>query len=415
MRRALLVAAALLALWIAGGAGVLAGDWPSWRGGRGGVSDEAGLPERWSAEEGVRWKAPLPGRGVSSPVVVRGRAFVTCASGPGEERLHLVCIDAAGGEVLWERQLWATGSTQCHPKTSMAAPTPAADPERACALFASCDAAAFTRDGTLLWCRALSLDYPDVSNQVGMAASPVLWRGLLIVSLETDSDAFVLALDAGTGENRWKLPREKGINWATPVLLEAGATAALVLQSPRGLAAHEPSTGALLWRHAAKLDSIASAVAGEGEGGALVLAPGGETIALRPPRPGGEPEVVWRSNKLRTSTASLTCYGGRAYGVNSAGVLTCARAEDGEVLWQERLEGPFAASPVAGDGKVYCVNEAGVAAVIDARPDAPVRVLATCPLGEPVLASPAIAGASLYIRTERHFYRIGGGGQGARR
>src|SRR5262249_22507467 len=108
-----------------------AADWTQFRGPNGsGVSDETGLPVRWRQAENVRWKAELPGRGRSCRVIAGGRVFVTACSGPGQERLHVLCFDAATGKKLWERQGWATGNTGCHPKTCMAAPTPVTDGER---------------------------------------------------------------------------------------------------------------------------------------------------------------------------------------------------------------------------------------------------------------------------------------------
>jgi outer membrane protein assembly factor BamB len=289
----------------------------------------------------------------------------------------------------------------------MAAPTPAADGERVCALFATCDLACFDAGGTLLWYRALASDYAEVSNQVGMAASPILWRDLLILALETDSDAFVIALDRKTGRNRWKTPRGKGINWTTPLVARLGAVEDLLLQSRWGLSGYDPATGAERWKHPDPLDSIASPVAGGGS----IFAPGGGIVALRPGKEAAAPEVLWKSNRLRAATASPLFYRGRVYAVNSAGVLTCAEPAAGEVEWQERLAGPFSASPVAGDGKIYCANEEGLVAVVDAGaspsgPEAPKRLLGAYPLGEPTLASPAIAAGALYFRTDRHLFCI---------
>ena len=157
---------------------------------------------KWSTTENVRWKAELPGRGVSSPVIAGGRIYVTAASTYRDRRLHILCFDASSGKQLWERQLAATGSTQCHPKTSMAAPTPVTDGKHVYALFATGDLAAFNRDGDLLWYRALQRDYPDISNQVGMASSPVLAGDTLLLPLENPGDSFALAVDAKTGRNR---------------------------------------------------------------------------------------------------------------------------------------------------------------------------------------------------------------------
>jgi outer membrane protein assembly factor BamB len=378
------------------------GDWPGWRGpGQGGVSEEGPLPERWSATDNLRFQAPLPGRGVSGPVVARGRVFLTAASGVKGDRLHVLSFDAASGARLWERQLLATGSTQCHPKTCMAAPTPATDGERVYALFASCDLACLDREGTLLWYRSLALDYPDLSNQVGMAASPVLFEGSLIMALETDSDSFALSLDGASGRNRWKLGREKGINWATPLIARIGGREVLLLQSHTGLAAHDPLSAAKVWSYAAALDPVASPVA---EGG-VVYAPAGEVFAIRPGPAAQEPKLLWKSGKARTSMASPLVYQGRLYTVNSAGVLSCAGVEDGKLLWQERLSGTVSASPVAGAGKIYCVNEEGLCFVVSTS--ATPRLIAQNPLGETILASPAISGGMIYFRSDRRLLAVG--------
>src|SRR5262245_50239628 len=148
-----------------------AGDWPQFRGPEGsGVSDEKGLPVRWGQAENVRWKAPLPGRGLSNPVVVGDCVIVTASSGANQDRLHVLCFDTQSGRKRWERQFRATGSTMAHPKSAVAAPTPVIDGGTVYALFSSGDLAALDLDGNLLWLRALQLDYPAVHNQLGLAA-----------------------------------------------------------------------------------------------------------------------------------------------------------------------------------------------------------------------------------------------------
>ena len=394
----------LLASFLIGiaGLGAPAADWPGWRGpGGSGVSHETGLPSRWSASENVRWKAELPGRGLSSPVIAGGKVYVTAASGPKQDRLHVLSFEASSGRKLWERQLWATGDTQCHPKTSMAAPTPASDGARVYALFATCDLAAYDAAGRLAWYRSLARDYPDLSNQVGMAASPVLHEDLLVMALDTDSSAFVVAVDTVTGTNRWKTERPRGINWTTPVFFWRGSRVEVVVQSGKGLTAYEPRSGKVLWVHEAGLDAIASPVAG----GEVLFAPGGNISAILPGAGEEAPRVLWTSPRIKASTASPLHHESRVYAIASAGVLACADAATGEVLWQERLQGPFSASPVLGDGKLYCVNEEGVTAVVDLRAES--RIVAKNALGEGVLASPAISGGSIFLRSERGLYAIG--------
>src|SRR5262245_57748687 len=201
----------------------MAGDWPQFRGpGGSGVSDEKGLPTTWGPTENVKWKVDLPGRSAASPVIFGKKVFVTAATGPRFDRLHVICLDADTGKKLWHRQFTATGNTACHPKSSMAAATPCVNADGLYCLFATADLAAFDLDGNLKWYRSLVGDYKDISNQVGMAASPVLWKDYLIVPMDTVGDSFLAAIDTKYGKNVWKVERPKDINWVTPTLRTAG-------------------------------------------------------------------------------------------------------------------------------------------------------------------------------------------------
>src|SRR5215471_9344166 len=148
----------------------LAGDWPQFRGPNGsGISEEKGLPIEWGKDKNIRWKAPLPGQGHSNPVIAGGKVFVTASSGFQESRLHVLCLDQASGKQRWHRQFRATGSTLCHAKSNMAAPSPVTDGKAVYALFATGDLVALDAEGNLLWYRSLARDYPTLANNVGMA------------------------------------------------------------------------------------------------------------------------------------------------------------------------------------------------------------------------------------------------------
>src|SRR6185369_14777102 len=155
-----------------------------------GTSTEKNLPITWSKTENVRWKVELPGRGLSNPVIAGGRVFVTAASGPQQERLHVLCFEQKDGKLLWERQFWAPSGTLCHPKTNMAAPTPIVDGNHVYALFATADLVCLDANGNLVWARSIVGDYPTVGNNVGMAASPVYIDGTLIVHMENIGESF---------------------------------------------------------------------------------------------------------------------------------------------------------------------------------------------------------------------------------
>lgn len=392
---------------LAGGA-----DWTQFRGPGGtGVSDEKGLPVEWSLRrdkgsdkvaesKNVRWTADLPGRGLASPIVVGNRVFVTACSGYLQTRLHVLCFDALSGKKLWERQFWATGGTACHPKTNMAAPTPATDGQRIYALFATCDLICIDLDGNLVWLRTLCRDYPTATNQVGMASSPVLAGNSVVVQLETGGESFAAGIDKLTGKNRWKVERTRNINWVTPVVLAGGKQ--VVLQSGEGLTALDAISGAKLWQYEGKFSTIPSTTAGNG----AIFAPGDGLTALKPPDASGKPEVLWTSNRLRCATASPVFSHDRLYALNSTGVLACAEAATGKVLWQERLKGPFSASPVIGDGKLYATNEAGATFVLQLG-EKP-AIAATNEIGDTILGSPAISGGAIFLRSDKHLYCVAG-------
>jgi outer membrane protein assembly factor BamB len=394
----------LLSLLVAAGP-VGAGDWCQFRGTDGtGVAAEDGLPGRWSLTENVRWKAALPGRGVSSPIVAGGRVYVTACSGAAEDRLHVLSFDVASGKQIWARQFWATGTTTCHPKTCMAAPTPIVVDKRVYALFASGDLFCIDAEGLLVWCRTLAYDYPAITNHIGMASSPVLVGEVLVVPMENPGESFVAGIDANTGRNRWKIERPKDNSWTTPLVWTREGRTELVLQSGQRLSAHDPATGRERWSWSNKeLAKIPSPVAASG----LVLVPTREELqAVRPGE--GTPtaaKLVWRSPRLKTTTATPLVYQDRVYAVNAAGVLSCADATTGKTLWQERVKGPFSASPVVNKDTLYLVNEGGVTTVVQlgAKP----RVLAANDLEQTILATPAIAEGALFLRSDTHLFCVG--------
>src|SRR5262245_21549034 len=253
----------IAALLIATGAGLA--NWPQFRGTDGaGVADVKGLPTNFSPTENVKWKVDMPGRSVASPVVFGNRLFITAASGPRFDRLHVVCLDADTGKKLWHRQLTATGNTACHPKSSMAAPTPCVNADGIYCLFATADLAAFDLDGNLKWYRSLVTDYPNISNQVGMAASPVVSKHSLIVPMDTSGESFLAALDTSYGTNIWKTPRPKDINWVTPTLRTAGDRTQVIFQHMKETVAYDATDGKKAWSVAAPGAGVPTAlVSGE--------------------------------------------------------------------------------------------------------------------------------------------------------
>ncbi len=368
-----------------------------------GVSQEKGLPTHWNEKQNVRWRAPLPGRGLSNPVIAGGRVFVTAASGFEQKRLHVLCLDLATGKTIWHRQLWATGHTQSHPKTNMAAPTPVTDGRHVWALFATCDLVCFDLDGNLVWYRSLAGDYPTIGNNVGLAASPTLWRDRLVVFMESVGESFVAGLDAHTGENRWRLPRPRNINWITPLVISHAGRAQVLVQGGDGLFAHDPAGGEKIWEITGNgFHTITSATFADG----LVFASSGPDLwALRPGSDKEKPQIVWKSKKHPTGYSSPTVYQGRVYTVGYQGALNCSDAATGQHIWAQRLEGKFAASPLAADGKLYLASEEGSVAVVAAGVEP--KILAVNQLPETFLATPVAADGAVFLRSDQNLYCIG--------
>ena len=201
---------------------------------RGVDSDATNLPTELS-EKTLAWKVALPGRGLGSPILVGDRVFVTAASGPDQKQLHILCFSAKDGSPIWEQRFWATGRTMSHKKTNVAAPTPASDGERIYALYSSNDLICLNLDGNPVWMRGLTLDYPNASNSLGMASSPMVAGDTLVAQIENDSESFAAGFDLLSGENKWKQDRPKAANWTSPTILQIGDDKVVALQSSKGI------------------------------------------------------------------------------------------------------------------------------------------------------------------------------------
>jgi hypothetical protein len=383
-------------------------EWPRWRGPSGqGRSSETGLPLRWSASENVAWKAPVPGRGHSSPVIWGERIFLTTAFDNGKRR-SLVCLRRADGEPLWTADApFVEPEGRVIAKNSYASATPATDGERVVAFFGNTGLVAFDFDGDLLW----HVPFEPFDAMHGTGASPVLCGGLAILFQEqSDKDSIGIAVDKRSGEKRWQVKLPRALGWSTPQPLRVGGRDELVYGAHRTVLAFDPASGAELWRcDGPTIEVVPTVVYGNG----LVYSASGRngpTLALRP---GGSGDVsashlAWKVTRGAPHVPSPVLSGELLYLVNDRGLLTCLDAETGATVYQKRLEGQFSASPIAADGKIYLTNESGDTFVV--RDGRDFEILAVNPLGEGVLASMAVLGGRIYIRGERHLFAIEGGG-----
>ena len=393
-----------LALVLAGCGLLQAGDWTQFRGpGGSGISPEKDLPTLWSKSEGLRWSVDLPGRGLSNPVIAAGKVYVTACSGYRQRRLHVLCFEEKTGKKLWERQFTATGSTACHPVSNMAAPTPVTDGQAVYALFATGDLAALDAQGHLLWYRSLVGDYPEITNQVGMASSPVLAQGVLCIPMDNVGDAFLAGLDAATGRNLWKHQRKAQLNWVTPVTFPLGERTAVLFQASDLAEALDIQSGKPIWSFASPgLSTIPSPTYAEG---VLYLTSGrGSVLAVRP-QVNGKSEELFKAENVFAGYPSPVVYQGKLYGLTDVAV-TCTDLKSGTELWKQRVEGKFSASPVIADGKLYAINEKGRGFVLDIRGDKP-KILAKNDLDDKIQATPAVANGAIYLRSDNKLYCVG--------
>jgi len=393
----------LLSLSLALPLSSLRADWLNFRGPAGsGFDPDMATTVGELAEKTLAWKAALPGRGLGSPIVVGDKVFLTAASGPEQQQLHVLCFSAKDGTPLWERRFWATGRTMSHSKTNVAAPTPASDGERIYALYSSNDLVCVDLDGDLVWMRGLTLDYPNASNSLGMASSPIVVGDTLVAQIENDSESFAAGFDLLTGMNKWKLDRPKSANWTSPTVLNKEGESIVALQSGEGVVGLVPSTGSRVFSIPEKASTIPSAAA---SGDELFIPANGLTV-MKLGAAGEEPKKVWNQTNQRPGTPSVLVGPEKLFLINNAGVLTCASRRDGTVAWEIRLKGPFSGSPVAGgDGKLYIFNEQGVGQVVDTNGEKGV-VTSEIELGETILSTPALDGKALYIRSDGYLWKF---------
>lgn len=438
MGRLLLIGSSLIVFTV----GVEAQHWPHWRGpAASGVSSEKGLPVRWSDAEGVAWKAPVRGLGISSPIVWGDLVFVTSQAGTGVARsgprlvqsgnpldagerplgagptagdgkvsFLLSAFSRANGRKAWEHELQAEGPLHpVHEKHNLASPSPVTDGERVYAWFGTGQIAAIDVAGKLVWKKHLGADYGPFEINWGHASSPVVYRDMLVLLCYHDRASYLLALDSRTGAVRWKADAGAGVtSYSTPLIVETGGRAEIVVNSSVGVSGHDAATGARLWHfEEASRFPIPMPLFHDG---VIYTSRGYRSSPFMAIRPGGKGDVatshvVWKVASGAPYISSLVYYDGLIYMVGDVGVLTAIDAKTGTRVFQERVGGVYSASPVAADGKVYLVSEDGETIVIAAGRTP--NVLSRNKLSARQLASPAVAGGRLFIRSDDALYAIG--------
>ena len=372
----------------------------------------------WSATENVAWRTPIPGQSWSSPIVWGDRVFITTAT-EGGVVCRLLALDRATGGILWNREVFRQAPRRKEGRNTYATPTPATDGARVYACFGDGSLAALTFAGVVVW---TNRHYPFYS-QHGLATSPILYRGLLIMARDGSSDgedkslgwqkpwdrSFILALDAATGHEHWQARRGwSRISHGVPAIWEQDGKAVLVSEAGDVVQGFDFQTGERLWSSEVIGEGkVPSTVIGEG----LVFTSGGwgGKESIKAFRLGGsgdlkESRLVWQQKKGMPKVPSMLHVQPHLFAITDHGLATCLKAASGELVWQERLEGNSSASPVYADGRVYFLSDNGETTVVAAGPE--FKVLARNPLGEKVQASMAIAQRHCFIRSEKNLVCI---------
>ena len=425
-------------------------EWPRFRGSNGGVAaDHPSLPDQWGPAQNIVWKIDVPGRSWSSPVIWGDHIFVTTAINTLEtesllpvasyvsrsnggtmtfmdvskpsapHRWVLYDVDLKTGRIRWER-VSHTGvpAKSRHLKNSYAAETPVTDGERVYAYFGDVGLFVYDMDGKPLWSR--SMDALEMQTGFGHAASPVVDDSRVYIVNDNEEQSFIAAYDKRTGAQAWRVDRKETSSWTTPLVWKNELRTEIVTAATGGVRSYDVN-GGLLWQFTGMSTfAVPSPLA---SGGLLYVMSGYTASALRPayairagatgdislkPDQTSSEFIVWADRTLGTFHASPLVYRGCYYILHDRGFLTCNDPGTGKPIYpRQRISSDtatFTASPWAYNGKVFALSEDGDTFVFQSGPE--FKVLGKNSLNEMALATPAVAGGSLIIRTASKLYRI---------
>jgi outer membrane protein assembly factor BamB len=417
--------------------GVRAEDWNRFRGPTGQGVAEADLPIEFGVDSAVRWKTPIPGKGWSSPVIANGRIWLTSASTtPATEKqrqeklagdrmagmkevagsleLFALCVDYETGEILKRIQLAKVSDPDpIHPLNSFASPTPVLDSGKVYCDFGNYGTWCLDAEsGEKIWERQYVVSY-----SVGPGSSPLIIGNQLILVCDGTNEQFVVALDKETGQEVWRTARppkettdgEYRKSYCSPIEIDVAGKLQVVIPSAQWTCSYDPEDGSEIWRfdHGSGFSLSSAPIESNG----LVLFSTGymkpELVAIDPTGSGDVTKThqKWRVSRGVPNKPSPIAAGDSVYMVSDKGVLTRLDGATGEIQWQERLGGQYSASPIFAAGRIYLSSHEGVVTVVE---DGEEYVeLAKNEMEPRLMASPAVVGNDLVIRSEESLYRIG--------
>ncbi|MFN0083855.1 MAG: PQQ-binding-like beta-propeller repeat protein [Blastocatellia bacterium] len=420
--------------------------WSQFRGANAsGNGDGQNPPTKWDAttNSNVAWKTPIPGLAHASPVIWGDRVFILSAvsSAPqgkfrfglygdvdsdkdvSKHQWKIFCLDKKTGKILWEKiATEGVPKVKRHIKSTQASPSPATDGKYLAAFFGSEGLYCYDYNGKLVWKQDLGiLDsgwFFDPDYQWGMASSPIIYNDKVIVQCDTQKNSFIAAFDLKTGREIWRTRRDEIPSWGSPTVFESNGKAMIVTNATKRIRGYDPATGKEIFELSGNSEvTVGTPVVGHN----MVFVTAGyppiqPIYAIRPTAAGdislaegkeSNDHIAWSKKRGGTYMPTPIVYGDHLYTCSNNGVLTCYDAKTGERIYQQRIAGQsnaFSASPVAGDGKLYFSGEDGDIFVVKAGPG--YELLATNPMGEVMMSTPAISGGMLIVRTISHVYGI---------
>lgn len=422
---------------------VNAQNWPSFRGPNALGVLETKLPATWDVEksQNILWKTSIPGLGHASPVVWGNRVFVITAisSDPkagfiAKDRgialsndltphtWHIYAIDKRNGKILWQQKAYeGVPRAKRHVKATQANSTPVTDGRYVVALFGSEGLACYDMNGKLIWKQDLGVLNPGLwdnkESSWGHSSSPIIYRDLVIVQADGHKQSFIAAYNLKTGKQVWRNERDEITSWSTPVIYQGKTRVELIANGGRYIKGYDPMTGKELWRFSDNntqvkmqapqiVNNLIYVTGGYPPGRQMwVFRPGGNgDISLKTGETKNE-FIEWSATSGSPYTPTPLIYGDLFYTLADSGVLSAYEAATGVRIYQQRLPTSFTASPVAADGKLFLPSEDGDMLVV--KTGRQYELLAKNVMGQPLMASPAIADGMLIVRGENTVWAIG--------
>ncbi len=397
-------------------------DWTKFRGptGDGHVTVKS-IPLKWSDTENVEWKVSVPGKGWSSPVISKGKIYLTSAVAEGDNQdaadvsreLRVICYDSSNGKEIWDTKVFEQKPLKrpIHHKNSHASPTPIIEGGKVYVHFGHMGSACLDLKGKILW-KNNELKYDPIHGNGG---TPIIVDNLFFYSADASTNPFVVALDKNTGKVLWKKLRSetaqsRKFSFSTPTLISMGGSSQIISPASGAVFSYDSKTGEELW----SVDYGGWSVipkpgvyknmiyVGTGYERAHIL---GIRVDEKSKGNVTESHVEWEITKRAPNTPSFMVVDDLLYFISDGGIATCVEPLTGEVIWQERTAGPISASPVHFNGMIYFLDEQGKTTVIKAGRK--FEIIAENKIKERTLASFGISEGAIYIRSEKSLFRIG--------